>query len=113
MIKNCFITDSDFFEYDIKYKDEIIASAHTLSIRDKQKIFKFSAETEAPDTDQALLIKCALDSWQFADKDGKVLPITLDNVANLKQEYFNVLALAVMEHEIAVNKEAQDIEKNL
>lgn len=112
MIKNCFITDSDFFEYNIKFKDEIIATAHTLSIRDKQKIFKFNAETETPDTDQTLLIKCALDSWQFADKAGKVLPITVDNVANLKQEYFNALAIGIMQHEIDVNTEAKEIEKN-
>lgn len=106
MIKNCYITDIPQYGYDIKYNDEVIARAELLNIRDKQMIFQDGKN------DSIMLIMKAVKTWEFADNTGTILPITPENIALLKPEYFTLLANSITEAELATMAAVEGIEKN-
>ena len=110
MIKNCFINDNEFFNYDITIDGEIVAKAHTLTFNDKQKCFK---QTESGiEIDYNHLVKSALDEWFLTDKNGKPVEFNLANIKLLTGKLFTEICLQIMNHENKVNSEAQEIEKN-
>ena len=111
MIKNCLRSEKDFFKYEIKHNDEVIANAHLLSIRDKNDISSMDEDNKAK-VNLDMLIHRALDSWEFADKDGKPLTLTLVNIKDLADEYYMALVTGITNHEAEVSKEAEGIEKN-
>jgi hypothetical protein len=105
MIKNCFITD-DLYNYDIEYKGEVIAKAHTLTYREKMRHIRAQAG-DLMSFDPIPLIVAALDSWTLG-KD-----ITEDNVDKLNPAIINALTEAISRHETEVMQTAGEIEKNL
>ena len=110
MIKNCFITDSDFFNYEIAVDGEVIAKAHTLTFNDKQKCFKQTAD--GLDINYNQLVKSALDEWFLKDKSGKAVDLTMDNISKLTSKLFTAICVQIMDHENKVNAETEEIEKN-
>jgi hypothetical protein len=100
MIKDCFRNTNEFFSYDIKHNDVVIAKAHSLSIIDKTYIFR------GENSDIVEMIIRALDNWEFD------MPITKANINLLKDEYQLALINQITEHENIVVTEAVEIEKN-
>jgi hypothetical protein len=111
MIKNCLRSETDFFHYDIKHKDVKIATAHSLSMRDKSVLFKKDEDSVWIDSTHKMVIS-ALEDWEFADKDGVKLPINTKSLDDLADDYYLALVTGIREHEEAISKEAEGIEKN-
>lgn len=111
MIKNCLRSQKDFFNYDIMHKGEKIANAHLLSMRDKSVVFGSEENKIWVENTHDMIIK-ALNNWEFADDSGMILPINKETLDDLEDDYYMSLVNGITEHELAVQQEAKDIEKN-
>lgn len=93
------------FNYDIEYKGEKIAKAHTLSYREKMKYMNIK-ENDTIGFDPIPLIVTALDTWTLG-KD-----ITEENVDMLDFPIILAISTAIANHEAETMTKAEGLEKN-
>ena len=117
-IKNCFMSDTPGFTYDVKYDGEKIATIKALTPKDWAEISKATIINQKLDKDGELnitengfltvlyMVWKSLDSWEF-DK-----PITLNNVNDLNPKILAHLYKEVNKHEDEFKKNFEAIEKN-
>ncbi len=113
---NCFIDSSEMYRYEIKWENQVVAKAHTLSAKDKSRIEKeamtkkFKNGELELDVDSHKLrvftILCALDWW---DSDR---PINEENISLLPEGMLDYFHSAITKHEEEIQKITEDTEKN-
>jgi len=116
-MKNCFITDSNVYNYDVTYDGEVIAKAHSLNYRDKMKHLDFFSMGTKDGVMKLLadpfpLIMSAVYSWTFTTADGKILEKTEDNLDKILPDIIISMATQIGKLEADMMAMAKDLEKN-
>ena len=114
--RNCFIDDDELYTYDIEFEGELIATAHSLSAKDRSIIEKKSMTKSFAAGEMNIDIDShALKSWQILQALNKwELPKTLnfDNISMLKESIRDCLFTAIQDHEARLAQVVEETEKN-
>jgi len=114
--RNCFIDQSDLYNYEIKWEGEVIAKAHTMSAKDKSKIESYAmrkkfvnGELEIDIDSHALKIATILAALDWWDSDRK---LNEESVSMLPDPVADYIFNAIQAHEAEVAAKVEDTQKN-